>query len=171
MKINAKLAPESYDEKFDRMKKQKESISAEEFMDAKPTYTVGAMRAAEYIAKCILNGDALTKADMARIMDLETGFPSITAVISNGARFCLRHTVGAYPTGIFAAGLTGTLEQVDFMCGPNVAMLRLDKKFSELDEWDNCLQVGIDPKECLVTFADLQLLALRIDQPAERQVG
>ena len=61
--------------------------------------------------------------------------------MTNGLRVKIVRNVDIYPTGVFRAGLTGTVTDVDDGC-EIYCMVKMDRHFPELDEWDNALQVA-----------------------------
>lgn len=79
-------------------------------------------------------------------------------IATNGARVRLKNPIEVYHLGDFAPGLTGTVEQVDITNGPIMAEVKLDQNFECLDEWQNCLQVGINEEECITVFSDWELI-------------
>lgn len=72
-----------------------------------------------------------------------------------GDKVRLRTTVHIFPIGIYPAGLTGTIMEID-----HFAMMQLDQYFPELKEWDNCLQVGLtESDEATCFLADLEVIS------------
>lgn len=67
-----------------------------------------------------------------------------------GARVRLTREVDIYPIDIFPAGLLGTVADVS-RDRQVVAMVRLDRHYDGLDEWQNALQVYADPDESTCT--------------------
>lgn len=60
-----------------------------------------------------------------------------------GDRVRLITDVAPYPLGLFPAGTTGTVEEIDPTAGEGnpIAYVRLDQHFEDLDDWENVLQV------------------------------
>lgn len=62
--------------------------------------------------------------------------------IKIGTRVRLTLDIENYPFILAKAGLTGTLVEKNNDDG--FWLVKLDKYFEDLDEWDNCLQVGVN---------------------------
>lgn len=66
-----------------------------------------------------------------------------------GDRVRLIEDVAPYPLGLFPAGTTGTVTDVnpDARVGDPIAEVKLDDHFDCLDEWDNVLHVHREEDE------------------------
>ena len=62
--------------------------------------------------------------------------------LKQGMRVKLARDVEIYPIGIFTKGMAGIVETVDLTQPDVIAHVKLDAYDPELDDWDNCLQVG-----------------------------
>ncbi len=79
-------------------------------------------------------------------------------IARNGARVRLKNPIDIYHLGFFPAGLTGTVEQVDITSQPIMAEIKFDNHFECLDEWQNCMQAGINEEECASLLTDYELI-------------
>ena len=87
-------------------------------------------------------------------------------------RVCLKHAVDIYPLGVFPAGLTGTVVDVD-PTSIVVFHVRLDQHFDCLNPWNNRLQIGRSGSdEVAVTVDDLAVCArISVAQRIRRTLG
>jgi hypothetical protein len=85
-------------------------------------------------------GTRLVRAMRAASADEKGG--ALKAAFKVGARVRLTRDIELYPIGIFPAGLTGVVTDVQPDSPDVIAQVKLDETFPELEEWDNCLQVS-----------------------------